>query len=608
MQKWNIAPLACRRCRAPFSYQVNTRDYSIVKCSCREYPLVEGILYLYKEGLRKKALKLLKKKEYEKAKFVLLDQRRRILLPLYLIFGPNPINKISRLLFNRRLYQILGFKRVVEILTHFSFPSSWALYIKDRDLMPSFWSSYYMANVLKKPKERVLDAGCGTGQFLKVLAGKTNPSNVFGIDNSFLSLLFARSYFASPNSLLICCDIEGGLPFKSGSLDLVMSSDSFHYIKNKLAALKEGARVLIQQGIYAALHIVNSREVVYGNVRGITPQRLKALLAATGFKRSFFCHNTKMWMELEKNRPLEFRKKANRAVLENSFAYGFFASRKLLPASIKLKPIEFRKFKRTGKDFTLDKELLNDINFNSLIDRFDGFLFLSPHLDDAVLSCGIFLERLKGAKKKVEVTSVFTSGDNPPYSPQAKSFLKACGYRDATKLFRDRKREDAAAMKFYKAGLKHLGFVDAAWRRNEKGKLVYKSQEMQFSGQISEEDGRLQAGLGQKISEGLIERGRVAVFAPLGIGGHVDHLIVRQAAEKQNLPTFFWEDFPYNKDSRILWEFFLNNKGFKPALALSNNKGNKNKAIGLYRSQIKVLFPNGLIPAVPERYYSLERV
>ena len=36
------------------------------------------------------------------------------------------------------------------------------------------------------------------------------------------------------------------------------------------------------------------------------------------------------------------------------------------------------------------------------------------------------------------------------------------------------------------------------------------------------------------------------VFAPLGIGRHVDHLIMRRAAQDLRLRTVYYSDFPYS--------------------------------------------------------------
>src|SRR3989304_3563287 len=127
MQKWNIKPLCCSRCRSPFSYKVHNKYFSIVACVCREYPLLEGILYMYKEDLRKESLRVLRKGEYKRAERLLMAQRKRILTAISFLFNSNIVSKVSKLIFQKKFYQLLGFKGIISMLTFFSYPKPWAL-------------------------------------------------------------------------------------------------------------------------------------------------------------------------------------------------------------------------------------------------------------------------------------------------------------------------------------------------------------------------------------------------------------------------------------------------------------------------------------------------
>src|SRR3989304_10331904 len=69
-------------------------------------------------------------------------------------------------------------------------------------------------------------------------------------------------------------------------------------------------------------------------------------------------------------------------------------------------------------------------------------LFISPHLDDAVLSAGDFILFLIEQKIPVTVITVFTKISPKPYTLSAKSFIRQCGYNDAELLFADRRNED----------------------------------------------------------------------------------------------------------------------------------------------------------------------
>ena len=57
----------------------------------------------------------------------------------------------------------------------------------------------------------------------------------------------------------------------------------------------------------------------------------------------------------------------------------------------------------------------------------NGVVFLSPHMDDAVLSCGGTIHRLNRRKVPVEVVTVFTGSPTGELSPLAKWMHNAWG-------------------------------------------------------------------------------------------------------------------------------------------------------------------------------------
>lgn len=237
--------------------------------------------------------------------------------------------------------------------------------------------------------------------------------------------------------------------------------------------------------------------------------------------------------------------------------------------------------------------------------RYNNFIFISPHFDDTVLSCGQLVLDLRKMGKKVSVITVFTEASAKTVSPQAKSFLAKCGYEIAKKLFKDRKKEDLQVAKYLGINVKHLGFTDAAWRCDAKGRPVYHSGKSQFSSKISKQDKALMMKVSVSL-ENLInkQKGRYLILAPLSVGGHADHVIIQKIVSKLNCPKLFWEDFPYNTDRILYKSFFSRNREFK--LFYKSNRlqaGKKDIAIRLYKSQTGSLFPSGKIPHVSEKYY-----
>ena len=115
-------------------------------------------------------------------------------------------------------------------------------------------------------------------------------------------------------------------------------------------------------------------------------------------------------------------------------------------------------------------------------------LFFSPHLDDAVLSCGGLIGQLANQKKKVLVVTIFTAGQElAPMSQDATQFTRQSKAKNATTLFRTRKSEDRKALSLLDADFLHLEYIDALWRTTQNSQL-YPSFEHIFSGKIDRHD------------------------------------------------------------------------------------------------------------------------
>ena len=591
---------------------------------CSEYPLIYGILYLQRGNLRKKALKYLKNGQVGRAFIYLLYIRKILWLPVFILLLPNIVNSFVNKISGRDIYKILGFEKVTDFLTLFSYSRTWSSYIKNRERMPSYFTSLTLTNLIKNRSYKAIDVGCGTGQLLRDLAEKTNPQNIYGIDTSFMNLLLARRFYASPDSLLICVDVDKGLPFERGSIDLVLSVDSFHYLKEKGFFLKESSRVLKDTGAVAALHIVNSRRVVFGNVRGVTPRKLSGLLKKTGFEKPMFISNANLWTSVNRNKPIILDSSWDWNELDNSFAYNFLAGKRRLKGTLSLSPFQFKKLKNTKIDYTKDKTSLNDLALSKVIDKYDKFLFLSPHLDDAVLSCGLLLEKLVVLGKKVVVASLFTKVSTPPFTQNASLFIQKSGYKKAEELFEDRIKEDIKALKFLKVRYRYFDYIDAAFRKSQlfekfpnMGFLlklfpqfvhIYTNPKREFSGRVSFQDRGLVWGIKKDLKRFIKKLGdeKILILAPLGVGGHVDHIIVRDFARKSGLDVLYWLDFPYSTKKEYIKTYFSKEWQYEKCLEIEVPlKTKKYQAIKSYKSQIDVLFPRRKIAQIKEVYYVL---
>jgi LmbE family N-acetylglucosaminyl deacetylase len=243
------------------------------------------------------------------------------------------------------------------------------------------------------------------------------------------------------------------------------------------------------------------------------------------------------------------------------------------------------------------------------------WLFLSPHLDDAVLSCGALMESAAGSRKVV-VATLFTESGPAPHTRAARSFLRQCSARDAGSLFEARRREDAAVLSELGVQFVHLGATDALFRKRQEmmlgsgalgravPELVHRYPTYRFDialGRISRADASLISIFRDTVA-GLIEQHSAElVFCPVGVGRHVDHLITRMVGEHFAEHVVFYSDFPYDQTFEPD-EAFLERKRLAPWL-WEDQIPAKHRLVRQYATQADALFPNGHIPVAPETYY-----
>ncbi|WP_149182505.1 PIG-L deacetylase family protein [Streptomyces sp. TRM49041] len=254
----------------------------------------------------------------------------------------------------------------------------------------------------------------------------------------------------------------------------------------------------------------------------------------------------------------------------------------------------------------------------ALVDRGAPLVVLSPHLDDAVLSCGALMTY---ARHHIPVTvlTLFTEGAPPPYTLSARRYLHQTGACDAQRLYADRRAEDRAVLDGMGVTWRHAGVPEGLFRRKPdrapegtrrvNGLLpepahVYPTYRRHLTAsRISHHDSGV-LRLIAAVLDAQARAGPLALLAPLAVGGHADHLLARTAAELSGHQVTYYSDFPYNQHHEIDTAFTRRN----PLTATSWQRGLDDKAalIRGYRTQADALFPDGHIPLVPEIYLGPE--
>lgn len=174
-------------------------------------------------------------------------------------------------------------------------------------------------------------------------------------------------------------------------------------------------------------------------------------------------------------------------------------------------------------------------------------LFFSPHLDDAALSAGAALAMRARLGLPTRVTTVFAGDGRPPLSAAAAAFHRACGLSDDDAIVR-RRSEDRAALNVLGVESRHLDFPEALYRRDASGEHLYSGSRAQF-GAVQHADALRIDELVTALRGEMEECSAQTLCAPIGVGGHVDHILVREAVRRAargtDVAVHFWVDQPY---------------------------------------------------------------
>jgi LmbE family N-acetylglucosaminyl deacetylase len=245
------------------------------------------------------------------------------------------------------------------------------------------------------------------------------------------------------------------------------------------------------------------------------------------------------------------------------------------------------------------------------------WVFLSPHFDDAALSCGGLAWELAQAGLRPSVWTV-CAGDPPP-GPLSE-FAQSLHDRwnsglEATRL---RRQEDIESCTYMAASYRRLPVPDCIYRQaglnywaagatdllSNPPDWLYDSHEAIF-GPIHPAEKPLVAQLALHLGQDIPAQSEIV--CPLAIGGHVDHRLTRAAAESLGRSLWYYPDYPYVAQTQQELDD-LQAAGWAARRFAIRPAGMAawGRAVAAHKSQISTFWPDlGAMQAALEDYRSL---
>lgn len=166
-------------------------------------------------------------------------------------------------------------------------------------------------------------------------------------------------------------------------------------------------------------------------------------------------------------------------------------------------------------------------------------IYISPHLDDAALSCGgLIYEQVQGGDR----VEIWTLTAGIPYvstlPPFAAEFHRRWGV--GTEAVDQRRKEDLRACQILGAETRHLDWYDCIYRYKASGEALIASDEDLF---CVEPEPVLVAAVAAFLQGAVPPDAQLVV--PMAVGDHIDHRLALAALRASHMNALFYVDYPY---------------------------------------------------------------
>jgi LmbE family N-acetylglucosaminyl deacetylase len=224
------------------------------------------------------------------------------------------------------------------------------------------------------------------------------------------------------------------------------------------------------------------------------------------------------------------------------------------------------------------------------VKAFYDTIVLSPHLDDAVLSCGgqIVMQTFDG--QSVLVVTIM-AGDPPVADLSLYAQQLHARWEITTEAAARRREEDQSACRVLRADYLHWAIPDCIYRYDQRTGETYYNSDQDIFGPVHAKEKHLQDKLAEKMAN-LPGYGRI--LAPLSVGNHVDHQLTRLAAEScfRN-ELIYYEEFPYSAKAGAVNKVIAAERDTwhsKTVTLTQEAMEKKIEAIATYASQLSTFF------------------
>ena len=175
-------------------------------------------------------------------------------------------------------------------------------------------------------------------------------------------------------------------------------------------------------------------------------------------------------------------------------------------------------------------------------------VYLSPHFDDAALSCGGLIHRQVEAGYRVLVLTLFGGGphDSEHLSDLAVKMHQTTGPDEDCELVRQ--NEEKVAMSLLGAQYHWFDFPSCIYRGAKDDGDWYYLELKDLYGDIHLQDEPMLAQMWPELERFMAQINPKQVYGPLGVGNHVDHQLTHMLAAKlgdSGTEVVYYEDYPY---------------------------------------------------------------